>query len=433
MQGYNPNWSGLLSANAQRANAMGQLGSDIGGAIQANRQQKAQQQAQQEISQAFQSNDPNKIAQVSIKYPQMSKSIRDSLKFKDEVTEKNFLDTNFKILSDPANTEKYLTERAQFIESTGGDNRETLARLEMYKQNPDQFLKTTEGITAATSPDRYTSYKSTKPQEMTPYQQQQVDIAKQELALKKQKQGQGTAKKLLKVQKMPDESLVKVYTDGTEERMASNEPIKTSDMRKPLTINNADSILLKAPEGAKQAAGFALRINDGLDGMNALVDAGQVSPERAAFISSSLGNGMISNQALNPSEQAYLVHARDTVNAILRKDTGAAITPEEMTEYSRLYLPQPGDSKKALDAKRKKLEGRFKTFRGESGLVYEAMKVSDKAYEDSYQGGQSQQGTSQSGQPANAQAPDQAIQALRNNPSLATQFRAKYGYIPEGL
>lgn len=303
----------------------------------------------------------------------------------------------------------------------------------MYKNNPEQFLKMTEGITAATSPQRYSAYKSTKPKEMTPYQQEQVDIAKQELALKKQKQGSGPTKKLLKVQKMPDDSLVKIYTDGTEEPMSPLEPVKTADMRKPLTIDKADSILLKAPEGAKQAAGFAMRINNGLDGMNALVDSGQVSPERAAFISASLGDGMIANQALSPSEQAYLVHARDTVNSILRKDTGAAITADEVKEYGKLYLPQPGDSKKALNTKRKKLETRFKTFRGESGLVYEAMKISDKAYEDAEQADASQQGSSSVSQPSNSQAPDRAIELLKSNPSLAPKFKEKYGYLPEGF
>lgn len=39
------------------------------------------------------------------------------------------------------------------------------------------------------------------------------------------------------------------------------------------------------------------------------------------------------------------------LQAILRKDTGAAITPSEMSEYGRVYLPQPGDSPELLAQK----------------------------------------------------------------------------------
>nr|WP_319552453.1 hypothetical protein [uncultured Vibrio sp.] len=186
MQGYNPDWSGVLSASQQQSQALGQIGQSVGQAFAQKREreqlQQQQQLAQEEISAAMQSGDPNQIAEVSLKYPQMSEAITGAFKFKDAATEKNFLDTNFKILSDPKNTEKYLTERASYLESVGGDPTETLGRLEMYKNNPDQFLKLTEGVTAATSPDRYRSYKTTLPEQMTPYQQAQIDIRRRELA-----------------------------------------------------------------------------------------------------------------------------------------------------------------------------------------------------------------------------------------------------------
>jgi len=40
------------------------------------------------------------------------------------------------------------------------------------------------------------------------------------------------------------------------------------------------------------------------------------------------------------------------LQAILRKDTGAAITAEEQNQYGRVYLPQPGDSPEVLEQKR---------------------------------------------------------------------------------
>lgn len=190
MQGYNPNWGGLLSATAQQSQALGQLGGLAGQTIAQNRAQaqaaERKNQAQTEISGAIQSGDPNQIAQVSLKYPQMSEAIRSAFNFKNDATEKNFLDTNFKILSDPQNAEKYLNERANYVQSIGGDPAETLGRIQMLKSNPEQFIKTTEGITAATSPERYNAYKSSQPKEITPYQQAQLDADKEKLTFDQQ-------------------------------------------------------------------------------------------------------------------------------------------------------------------------------------------------------------------------------------------------------
>ncbi|HHR6170835.1 TPA: phage DNA ejection protein [Providencia alcalifaciens] len=216
-----------------------------------------------------------------------------------------------------------------------------------------------------------------------------------------------TNKKLMKVEKNDDGSVTKYYTDGSEEAGSLSQPIKDDGMRKPMSVVQADTILGKASEGAKQAAGFAMRVKEGQDAMKTLIDSGSVSPARAAFISQNLGDGMVANTALSPAEQTYLVHARDVTNAILRKDTGAAITQPEMIEYGKMYLPQPGDSAKALETKAKKIDARFKTLRGESGLVYEAMNVSSKAYDASEPKSQ----VSQTNQPQQVQsAPQQSTQ-----------------------
>lgn len=216
-----------------------------------------------------------------------------------------------------------------------------------------------------------------------------------------------TNKKLMKVEKNDDGSVTKYYTDGSEEAGSLSQPIKDDGMRKPMSVVQADTILGKASEGSKQAAGFAMRVKEGQDAMKTLIDSGSVSPARAAFISQNLGDGMVANTALSPAEQTYLVHARDVTNAILRKDTGAAITQPEMIEYGKMYLPQPGDSAKALETKAKKIDARFKTLRGESGLVYEAMNVSSKAYDATEPKSQ----VSQTNQPQQVQsAPQQSTQ-----------------------
>ncbi|EHI0909986.1 acyltransferase [Escherichia coli] len=196
------------------------------------------------------------------------------------------------------------------------------------------------------------------------------------------------AKKLLKVETNPDGSVTKYYTDGSEEAGKLNQPI-SGDGIKPISLPQAQSIIDKANEGSKKAAGFALRLKDSMDSMNQLSKS--IDPKRVALINRSLGDGTIANLSLSPAEQQYMVNARDALYAILRPETGAAITLPEMQEYSKMYLPQPGDSKAATETKMRKIQGQYNSLRGQSGRVYDALVVSSAA--NSQQQSNSQQPT----------------------------------------
>ncbi|HCL7979119.1 TPA: DNA transfer protein [Escherichia coli] len=196
------------------------------------------------------------------------------------------------------------------------------------------------------------------------------------------------AKKLLKVETNPDGSVTKYYTDGSEEAGKLNQPI-SGDGIKPISLPQAQSIIDKANEGSKKAAGFALRLKYSMDSMNQLSKS--IDPKRVALINRSLGDGTIANLSLSPAEQQYMVNARDALYAILRPETGAAITLPEMQEYSKMYLPQPGDSKAATETKMRKMQGQYNSLRGQSGRVYDALVVSSAA--NSQQQSNSQQPT----------------------------------------
>lgn len=189
MQGFRSDWSGLLGAGAQQANAMGQLGQQLGGQMrqkQAQEQQTAYNQSMQnDIGAALKSGNPMEIAQASIKYPEMAKTLRDSFKFASEDTEKNFKDTNFKILSDPENAPAYLQERISYLDSIGADSSKPRARLKMQQENPEQFLESTRGVTAGLYGKELLDWdkamKGDEPEPMTQYQKENLQLQRDRL------------------------------------------------------------------------------------------------------------------------------------------------------------------------------------------------------------------------------------------------------------
>lgn len=185
-------------------------------------------------------------------------------------------------------------------------------------------------------------------------------------------------KRLFKVSENPDGSVTKYFSDGTESQSSPTETIKTPDMQKGMSLNKAKSVMAGAKEYQTKSAGFAMRLRDSIDQMNRLTDKSTpnyVEPARAALIIKALGDGTLGNVALSPNEQEYMVNANDALFAILRPETGSAITDQEMRQYSRLYLPQPGESENATKAKKRKLENQFKSLRARAPQVYDASRI----------------------------------------------------------
>lgn len=64
-----------------------------------------------------------------------------------------------------------------------------------------------------------------------------------------------------------------------------------------------------------------------------------------------IGESSAVNALVSPERQQAEQAAREFLSAVLRKDTGAAITAQEFEIYGRTYLPQPGDSAATLKQK----------------------------------------------------------------------------------
>jgi hypothetical protein len=69
------------------------------------------------------------------------------------------------------------------------------------------------------------------------------------------------------------------------------------------------------------------------------------------------------------------------LQAVLRKDTGAAITAQEQVLYGETYLPQPGDGPAVLEAKREARQRAISAI--EAGMSADQLVVTDQALVDS--------------------------------------------------
>lgn len=58
------------------------------------------------------------------------------------------------------------------------------------------------------------------------------------------------------------------------------------------------------------------------------------------------------NYLTSPAYQKAEQAGKEVLAVILRKDTGAAVTPQEFKDYGAIYLPQPGNSKEVIEQKR---------------------------------------------------------------------------------
>jgi len=122
-----------------------------------------------------------------------------------------------------------------------------------------------------------------------------------------------------------------------------------------------------------------------------------------------VGNYLKSDE-YQQAEQA----GREFLQAILRKDTGAAITKEETAEYGTVYLPQPGDGAAVLAQKR---EARHRALKAiEMGLPPERILMLEKA------------GVDISGGNAMPESPA----AATNDPTPRPTSKAEYDALPSG-
>lgn len=170
---------------------------------------------------------------------------------------------------------------------------------------------------------------------LTPYQQAQLDIEKQKLA----KSGDLSAYQ--------------------KEQLA---------LERQRLAQSADKVQKeKAPTATQFSAGqYAKRIEQANTVLDKLAESGYNRAGTFEGAKSYLPNFLKSNE-LQEQEQAE----RNFVNSILRKESGAAISPTEFASAEKQYFPRSGDSAEVLAQKKQNREQALAGLAAEAGPAFE--------------------------------------------------------------
>lgn len=149
--------------------------------------------------------------------------------------------------------------------------------------------------------------------------------------------------------------------DGADGKFAFNP--KTLEVR-PLTSPTGETIRKDQPltEFQGKSAGFGMRAQAASDIIDKVGEGGKVQPSLFKQIAGDGLLGMAANALQSKEAQQVEQAQRDFVNAVLRQESGAAVSESEFQNAKRQYFPQPGDEPEVVNQKKKNRETSIKAF-----------------------------------------------------------------------
>lgn len=101
-----------------------------------------------------------------------------------------------------------------------------------------------------------------------------------------------------------------------------------------------------------KALQFGSRMQESGKLLDSLASQGVTQPGYIKQAANAIGMGAAANWTQSPQQQQVEQAQRDFVNAVLRRESGAAISEGEFDNARRQYFPQPGDSPEVIAQKR---------------------------------------------------------------------------------
>ena len=110
------------------------------------------------------------------------------------------------------------------------------------------------------------------------------------------------------------------------------------------------------------------------------LDQVAAGPEASGYVGK-MANALTTRGSASPLGRQFYTAGRQILAAILRKESGAAITDDEWTNYGPMYLPWPGESKEDTNRKMKMISTMIDNVAMGSGPAYRSF-TAPKGYDD---------------------------------------------------
>lgn len=141
-----------------------QIGQGLAGLGQVLGERREEKKTQADIAAAqaaFESGDPDKIAEVVIANPEIGRRIGAAVGFKNQATQDNMKESLRRIVSGE-NPEQVIQERIDLVNAQGGDASQSVAELERLRADPEAFMKQSEQALALLDPQGYTALRQSQ-------------------------------------------------------------------------------------------------------------------------------------------------------------------------------------------------------------------------------------------------------------------------------
>ncbi len=190
--------------------------------------------------------------------------------------------------------------------------------------------------------------------------------------------------------------------------------------RKELAQKGSDKAEKPATADQSKAALFAKRMSQAENVFGELESGGFDRADRTTSMKAMLPNAML-GEDIKRQDQAE----RNFLSAVLRRESGASISPSEMSNGETQYFPRAGDTEKVKEQKRQNRALAIEGLAAEAGSALDKIKDPTAVASGGSQGfGEANAASGNAGYSANDIAAELAKRAKAGDPALQQRARA---------